>query len=431
MAKFRYFKPGVRAMICRSIAVAFALSSAITPALAQSGGSSAAAREEAARAQLRPICADKNAQDKIIASTIQQGGEYERATARWNFDEHCGQVDLPVDPAGGTADRADDVAHTDWIYDARWSPDGKLIATAGRDGSVRLWDVATGKTVRKIDITKLTPRLKSTNPGNPGHVRAARFLGDGHSLVVAADTHPIRIFDVVSGESVAEVPYPVPDPKWELPPNTATTTSGLVIVGGYGGTLLVYDVKAKAERYRLPAIPNEYPRFAVSQAAGLLVTTVPGKDRSVIVQLRSLETGKAIGEMEAKGSSSASSLAFSRNGKELVVAVEGNAHVYATADRKLITTVMYYPTFGGAHDIAFTVDGRRLITGHRHAQLWDIATGKRVHHFGPFRDLLHSVDVSPDGKYLVSGHVGSDGRIWEVDTGEFFRRLGKNVYPPS
>jgi WD40 repeat protein len=63
--------------------------------------------------------------------------------------------------------------------------------------------------------------------------------------------------------------------------------------------------------------------------------------------------------------------------------------------------------------------------------LFDIASGTRVHHFGPFLDLCHSVDVSPDGKYLATGHIGSDARIWEVETGTFYRRLGKNVHPPS
>jgi WD40 repeat protein len=92
--------------------------------------------------------------------------------------------------------------------------------------------------------------------------------------------------------------------------------------------------------------------------------------------------------------------------------------------------IRVYPTFGSLQ-VAFTTDGKRLIAGLRHAQLWDITTGKRVHHFGPFGDLFHAVEVSPDGKYLVTGHMGSDGRIWEIDTGTFFRRLGKNVDPPG
>lgn len=422
-------------MPTRIVAIATVLALAcfapLTPLPAHADDPSAADPEAAAKALLRPVCADKAAREKVVAQMIEQGGEYEQATAKWDLDITCEQLDLPVTPVNDTADPADDATHTDWIYDARWSPDGTLIATAGRDGSVRLWDVATGKTVRKIDITKLPPRMKADYPHI---VRAARFLGDGRSLVVAADAHPVRIFDVASGEPVAEVPYTQPDPNWQTSPFIATTVSGLVVLGGYGGDLVVYDTTAKAERYRLPGIANDYPRFAVSETAGLLATMAPGKDagrdRSVWVQLRSLETGQPVWEAEADGSTSADSLAFSRDGKQLAVAVEGQAYIYATEAQKLLTKVLVYPTFG-SFEVAFTADGQRLIAGSRHAQLWDIATSKRLLHFGPFSDLCHSLDVSPDGKYLVTGHIGSDGRIWDIDTGTFFRRLGKNVHPPS
>ena len=207
--------------------------------------------------------------------------------------------------------------------------------------------------------------------------------------------------------------------------------------GGDDGDLVVYDTKTKAERYRLPGSAGKYPVFAVSETAGLLATTAPGKRRnnpreqSVFIQLRKLATGEKVWEAEAKGDVSADEMAFSRDGKQLAAAVNGQVYVYAAADKQLIGKVLVFPSFGSLH-VAFTADGKRLIAGRRHAQLWDIATGKRLHHFGPFTDLLHSVDdVSPNGKYLVTGHIGSDGRIWEIDTGTFFRRLGKNVDPPS
>jgi len=271
--------------------------------------------------------------------------------------------------------------------------------------------------------------LPGTKTDSPVYVRAVRFLGDGRSLVVAADAHPVRIFDVGSGDPVAEVPYTQPDPERAIPPFIATTATGRVVLWGYGGDLVAYDTKAKAERYRLPGIANHLPRFSVSEAGGFLATTAPGKDRSVFVQLRKLETGEPIWQAEAEGASSADSMTFSQDGKRLAVAVHGQAYVYATADKNLIKKVLVYPTFGD-FDIAFTADGRKLIsTAKRHAQLWDIATGKRVRHFGPFSDVCHSVDVNPEGRYLVTSHMGSDGRIWEIETGAFYRRLGKNVRP--
>lgn len=394
--------------------------------------------EEAAKARLRPICADPAARAKTIAQMIAQGGEYERETAKWDLDATCEQIDLPVKPVHDTADFVDEASHTNWIYDARWSPDGKLIATAGRDGTVRLWDVATGKPVRKIDVTKMpsmktgiTTLLPGTMADSPVYVRAVRFLGDGRSLVVAADTHPVRIFDVAKGEAVAEVPYTQSDPTTRMPPVIAATATGLVVLWGSGGDLVVYDAKTTAERYRLQ-IPHDNPSLAVSEAAGFLATTSPGKegrDRTVIVQLRKLATGEPLWQVEAEGDRSAYSMTFSRDGKQLAVAVHGQVYVYATADKKLIKKVVVYPTFGD-FDIAFTADGMKLIsTAKRHAQLWDIGTGKRVRHFGSFSDVCHSADVSPDGRYLVTSHMGSDGRIWEIETGTFYRRLGKNVRP--
>ncbi|MGL4398069.1 MAG: WD40 repeat domain-containing protein [Hyphomicrobium sp.] len=382
-------------------------------------------QEEAAKAVLRPICAVKPARDKVVAKMIEQGGEYERANAKWDMDMACEQIDLPTKPVHDTADPSVEASHTDWIYDARWSPDGKLIATAGRDGSVRLWDAASGKTVRTIDIMRLPPLVKLNYPGL---VRAARFLGDGRQLVVTADTHPVRIFDVDSGEQVGDVPYTQSDPEWPLPPFIETSASGLVVLGGYKSDLVVYDTLTKAERYRLPGVPNDYPRFALSDTAGFLATAAPKEDNRLLIQLRQLDTGKQIWEVEADGDRSADSIAFSRDGKKLAVAVRGQAHIYDTASKNLISKVLVYPSFGTVN-MTFTADGTRLIAGLRHAQLWDIATGKRIHHFGPFSDLLHSLAVSPDGKYLLTGHIGSDGRIWDIDTGTFFRRLGQNVYP--
>ncbi len=423
-------------MLHRVPLLAILLLTSALPLPLQAGGPQPDA-EEAAKALLRPVCANPAEREKIVAAMIKAGGEYEKATAKWDMDLACEQIDLPVKPIHDTADPALDATHTDWIYDARWAPDGRTIVTAGRDGTVRLWDVESGKTKRVIDLRKRTEAADTSKkpvdidkigePKQAPMARAARFLDGNKYIVVTADGQPVHIFDTGTGDKIAEIPYSGYEPIW--PPNIKVTPGGLVVIGGYSGATVVYDTKTKAERFRLPAVRDEYPQFAVSEEAGLLALATRGAERSVMLLVFDLASGKILWQAEAEGDPSADDLAFSRDSKQLAVAVRGVAYVFGMAEKKLLHKVQVYPSFG-SFDVAFTADGKGLISGQRHAILWDIASGKRLHHFGPFSDLCHSLDISPDGKYLLTSHLGSDARIWEIATGTFVRRLGKDVKPP-
>ena len=385
--------------------------------------------EEAAKVLMRPICKDEAARQKIVDGIIKKGHDYERLTAKWDLDSACDQIDLPIKPVHDTAEEA---THTDWLLDARWSPDGKLIVTASSDQTVRIWDAETGKTIRTIDVSKLpqSEGVKPTTPSrNVARVRAARFLGDGSKIVVSADRHPVRVFDVTTGEAIAEAAYPsMPDVT--LAPKTEVTPGGLILMHDLGGPLIVHDVATGKPRYGIKGVPRVYFTFAVSESADLLAVAQGGAGRSVDLQVRKLTDGSRLWGLSLSGGSSADSAAFSRDGKRLAVVLDGVVHVIDTVTQKARTSFAAYPTFGCC-EVAFTADGSKLITGRRHAELWDISTGKRVRHFGPFSDLAHSLHVSPDGRHLVTSHMGSDGRIWEIETGTFLRRLGRNVYPPG
>ena len=68
---------------------------------------------------------------------IKRGGEYERATAKWDLDIACEQIDLPANPVDDTVESlgrglADQLESTKCTLESGL---GKLIATAGRDGS--------------------------------------------------------------------------------------------------------------------------------------------------------------------------------------------------------------------------------------------------------------------------------------------------------
>lgn len=378
--------------------------------------------DEAARVSLRPVCADPKEREKLVAKMIAEGYEQRhrgQGASRWDLDLTCEQIELPMNPLHDTADPADTATNRDVINHAHWSPDGKLIVTAGGDKTVRIWDVATGKTVKLIDVATL-PASKPAPV--PGLVVAARFLDGGRSIVVVADGHPIRIFDLATGNATNEIPHP--DPIWL---RIATSASGLVMFEERGD-IVAYDVKAKSGRYRIPA--SRDGRFAISDSAGLLAIAVPGERGHVRVQGFELETGKSLWSFDVKTTTDRDNMpgtvALSRDGRLLAVDIRELVVVYDLANKKPVTRIPH-PYYSGM-SLSFTADSKAIIWGRTHAMLTDIATGKRIRPFGPFSDLLHAADVSPDGKYLVTGHLlRSDGRIWEIDTGTFYRRLGKDV----
>jgi len=85
-------------------------------------------------------------------------------------------------------------SHGDTIYDLAISPDGRTIATASRDGTAKLWDLATGA---------LRAKLKGHDRG----VRLLTFSPDGTTLATGSNDRTARLWDVATGQLKATLEH--------------------------------------------------------------------------------------------------------------------------------------------------------------------------------------------------------------------------------
>ena len=77
--------------------------------------------------------------------------------------------------------------HNDWVSGVAFSPDGKLVASSGKDHVAIIWDVATGEMVRKLY-------------GHSQWVNDVRFSPDGKLIATGSDDGTVRVWAAASGD---------------------------------------------------------------------------------------------------------------------------------------------------------------------------------------------------------------------------------------
>jgi transcriptional regulator with XRE-family HTH domain/Tol biopolymer transport system component len=294
-----------------------------------------------------------------------------------------------------------------------FSPDGKLLASADGDDTVRLWDPATGQPIG----TRLQART-GTGPGSS--FVGVTFSPDGKLLASANRT--VRLWNPATGQPTGR-PLQAGTDHGTGGEAVAFRPDGKLLASADGdGTVQLWDPATGQPTGRPLHAAIRYQAGAVAVAFSPDGKLLASANVDGTVRLWDPATGQPAGRplWDGHGVGRGSSVAFSPDGKLLASAdIDGTVRRWNPATGRPVGKPLEVGTGDEDGVVAFSPDGKLLAStdGDGTVRLWDPATGQPIGipiQAVAARSWLTGVTFSPDGKLLAS--AGSDGmvRLWKV-----------------
>ena len=292
--------------------------------------------------------------------------------------------------------------HTDWVRSVCISPDGRQLASGSDDKSVRVWDLSSGREVKKLE-------------GHTSCVTSVCFRPDGRQLASGSDDKSVRLWDLSSGREVKK-----------LEGHTARVTSVCfspdgrqLATGSNDKSVRVWDLSSGREVKKLEGHTSCVTSVCFSPDGRRLAS---GSDDNS-VRLWDLSSGREVKKLEGH-TARVTSVCFSPDGRQLASGSnDKSVRVWDLSSGREVKKLEGHTA--RVTSVCFSPDGRQLASGSddKSVRVWDLSSGREVKKLEGHSGSVTSVCFNPDGRQLASGSNDKSVRVWELSSGREVKKL--------
>ncbi|HEY9742041.1 MAG TPA: tellurite resistance TerB C-terminal domain-containing protein, partial [Coleofasciculaceae cyanobacterium] len=274
------------------------------------------------------------------------------------------------------------------------SSDGKTLITGGKDGEIKLWNLATGE-------------LLNTLSGHSSSVESVAIASTSQIFVSGSGDSTIKLWNLKTGELL----YTFSGHTSSVSSVAISPDGKILASGSYDKSIKLWDITKKKSLRTLQGVSSLVSSITFSPKINQKLLTA------------GIQNGQIL-QWNLKADSSPTTLVWNPKKVEAItMSPDGNTLIMGDAEGTIktfnlsigIDSSSFPSNQGSVLSIAVSPDGRTLLSAGNDIRLWNLDSRELLEGFSEHSSKVCAVAFSSSGENFISSSQDETVKIWQYD----------------